>query len=102
MICKSNFEAFCNSRFAEFRGSRKSAVAFGKKIGMTALDVDCIRRLAGITDSRYRKKLSSDTRDAIVKEYSEGGKTYAELGKKYGVSKVSVFYAVASNALKKK
>lgn len=102
MICKANFEAFCDSRFAEFRGSRKSAVAFGKKIGMTTLDVDCIRRIAGITDSRYRKRLSDDTKDAIIREYSEGNKTYAELGRKYGVSKVSVFYVVANNALKKK
>lgn len=101
-ICRANFEAFCDSRFAEFKGDRKSAIRFGAKVGLSQLDVDCIRRLAGITDSRYRKKLSSEIRNAIVKEYSEGGKTYAELGKKYGVSKVSVFYVVANNALKKK
>ncbi len=94
-ICRANFEAFCDSRFAEFNGDRKSAIRFGAKVGLSQLDVDAIRRLAGITSPNYRKKLSEDDKAQIVKDYTESNMTYDAIGKKYGVSKVSVYYVVA-------
>ena len=94
-ICRANFEAFCDSRFAEFKGDRKSAIRFGTKVGLSQLDVDAIRRLAGITSPNYRKKLSEDDKAQIVKDYTESNMTYDAIGKKYGVSKVSVYYVVA-------
>ena len=94
-ICRSNFEAFCDSRFAEFKGDRKSAIRFGAKVGLSQLDVDAIRRLAGITSPNYRKKLSAEDKAQIVKDYTESNMTYDAIGKKYGVSKVSVYYVVA-------
>lgn len=94
-ICRANFEAFCDSRFAEFKGDRKSAIRFGAKVGLSQLDVDAIRRLAGITSTNYRKKLSEDDKAQIVKDYTESNMTYDAIGKKYGVSKVSVYYVVA-------
>lgn len=94
-ICRANFEAFCNSRFAEFKGDRKSAIRFGAKVGLSQLDVDAIRRLAGITSPNYRKKLSEEDKAQIVKDYTESNMTYDAIGKKYGVSKVSVYYVVA-------
>ncbi len=94
-ICRANFEAFCDSRFAEFKGDRKSAIRFGAKVGLSQLDVDAIRRLAGITSPNYRKKLSEDDKAQIVKDYTESNMTYDAIGKKYGVSKVSVYYVVA-------
>lgn len=94
-ICRANFEAFCDSRFAEFKGDRKSAIRFGAKVGLSQLDVDAIRRLAGITSPNYRKKLSEEDKAQIVKDYTESQMTYDAIGKKYGVSKVSVYYVVA-------
>ena len=94
-ICRANFESFCDSRFAEFKGDRKSAIRFGAKVGLSQLDVDAIRRLAGITSPNYRKKLSEDDKAQIVKDYTESNMTYDAIGKKYGVSKVSVYYVVA-------
>lgn len=94
-ICRANFEAFCDSRFAEFKGDRKSAIRFGAKVGLSQLDVDAIRRLAGITSPNYRKKLSEEDKAKIVKDYTESNMTYDAIGKKYGVSKVSVYYVVA-------
>lgn len=94
-ICRANFEAFCDSRFAEFKGDRKSAIRFGAKVGISQLDVDAIRRLAGITSPNYRKKLSEEDKAQIVKDYTESNMTYDAIGKKYGVSKVSVYYVVA-------
>lgn len=94
-ICRANFEAFCDSRFAEFKGDRKSAIRFGAKVGLSQLDVDSIRRLAGITSPNYRKKLSEEEKAQIVKDYTESNMTYDAIGKKYGVSKVSVYYVVA-------
>lgn len=94
-ICRANFEAFCDSRFAEFKGDRKSAIRFGAKVGLSQLDVDAIRRLAGITSPNYRKKLSDEDKAQIVKDYTESNMTYDAIGKKYGVSKVSVYYVVA-------
>lgn len=94
-ICRANFEAFCDSRFAEFKGDRKSAIRFGAKVGLSQLDVDAIRRLAGITSQNYRKKLSEEDKAQIVKDYTESNMTYDAIGKKYGVSKVSVYYVVA-------
>lgn len=96
-ICRANFEAFCDSRFAEFKGDRKSAIRFGAKVGLSQLDVDAIRRLAGITSPNYRKKLSEDDKAQIVKDYTESNMTYDAIGKKYGVSKVSVYYVVAKS-----
>lgn len=94
-ICRANFEAFCDSLFAEFKGDRKSAIRFGAKVGLSQLDVDAIRRLAGITSPNYRKKLSEEDKAQIVKDYTESNMTYDAIGKKYGVSKVSVYYVVA-------
>lgn len=94
-ICRANFEAFCDSRFAEFKGDRKSAIRFGAKVGLSQLDVDAIRRLAGITSPNYRKKLSEEDKAQIVKDYTDSNMTYDAIGKKYGVSKVSVYYVVA-------
>ena len=94
-ICRANFEDFCDSRFAEFKGDRKSAIRFGAKVGLSQLDVDAIRRLAGITSPNYRKKLSEEDKAQIVKDYTESNMTYDAIGKKYGVSKVSVYYVVA-------
>jgi len=95
MICRANFEAFCDSRFAEFKGDRRSAIKFGAKVGMSQLEVDTIRRLAGITNQNFRKKLTKEDKEAIYKDYTENKMTYDAIGKKYGVSKVSVFYAVS-------
>lgn len=95
-MTREEFHNFCKCGFKPFSGDLKNAITIGKKYLLTKNDIMTIRKMAGFSSPNRKPKLTAAQRDQIVREYVKGGVSLSKLAKKYGVSRVSVFYYVKS------
>lgn len=93
-MTKEEYKNFCKCGFKPFSGDLKHAITIGKKYGLTKNDIMTIRKMAGFSSSNIKPKLTAAQREQMVLEYKKGGVSLSRLAKKYGVSRVSVFYWV--------
>lgn len=93
-MTREEFKNFCKCGFKPFSGDRKHAITIGKKYGLTKNDIMTIRKMAGFSSPNIKPKLTAAQREEMVREYQKGGVSLSKLAKKYGVSRVSVFYWV--------
>ena len=93
-MTKEKFKNFCKCEFKPFSGDLKHAITIGKKYGLTKNDIMTIRKMAGFSSPNIKPKLTAAQREQMVLEYKKGGVSLSKLAKKYGVSRVSVFYWV--------
>ena len=93
-MTREEFKNFCKCGFKPFSGDLKHAITIGKKYGLTKNDIMTIRKMAGFSSPNIKPKLTAAQREQMVREYKKGGVSLSKLAKKYGVSRVSVFYWV--------
>lgn len=93
-MTREEFKNFCKCGFKPFSGDFKHAITIGKKYGLTKNDIMTIRKMAGFSSPNIKPKLTAAQREQMVREYKKGGVSLSKLAKKYGVSRVSVFYWV--------
>lgn len=88
---REDFENMCKCFFVPFAIKRKDALDVGKEYGLTAADVGTIRKIASFSASANYHKLNEDDKQNLIKDYMTGKFSLSNLGRKYGISKVSVF-----------
>lgn len=93
-MTREQFEDFCKCYFMPFSVNRKQAFFIGEQYGLTRADVMTIRKMAGFSSDNIRPKLTKSQREKLVKEYGRGKISMSNLAKKYGVSRVAVWYWV--------
>lgn len=93
-MTKEEFEAFCRCYFMPFSVDRQQAFFIGEQYGLTKADVMTIRKMAGFSSLNIKPKLTPVQRENMVKEYERGKISLHNLAKKYGVSRVAVWYWV--------
>lgn len=93
-MTKEEFENFCKCYFMPFSGDRHQAFFIGEQYELTKADVMTIRKMAGFSSDNIKPKLTKSQREKLVKEYGRGKISMSNLAKKYGVSRVAVWYWV--------
>jgi hypothetical protein len=93
-MTKEEFENFCKCYFMPFSVDRQQAFFIGEQYGLTKADVMTIRKMAGFSSLNIKPKLTPAQREKMVREYERGKISLHNLAKKYGVSRVCVWYWV--------
>ena len=72
-VRKEQFDAWCESGFKEFGGTRQDAIKYGLSVGLRDYDVSVIRKIAGLASHTIQPyKVTEDIRKMILWERGEG------------------------------